>query len=170
MGSMTSSVSGKARIALPIAACWERLRDLERARDYVPGLKGAEITTEQKEGVGASRVVSHAQFGSMNETVVEWNEGEGFLIRLHRGDRAAFPFSEATFRYALREVGDETEISTTMTYALRFGVLGRLLDHAILGRVMQRSVSEVALALAENYETDAPVSPGRLRELRAAGG
>ncbi len=36
---------------------WEKLCDLSAAIHYVPGLTSAEITTEQREGVGVSRRV-----------------------------------------------------------------------------------------------------------------
>ena len=93
--STPTVVRAAAPIPLPLDVCWQKLRDLTRARDYVPGLRDSVIRTERKEGVGASRVVSHAQFGDMDETVIAWDEGVGLTVRLHQGDRPARPFAEA---------------------------------------------------------------------------
>lgn len=149
---MPSTVTAKASIALPIETCWEKLRDLTRAVHYVPGLTECRITTEQKEGVGASRRVVSRQAGAMDETVTEWEEGEGFTIRLHKGTAPARPFREAHFRYQLVRAGEHCEIHTGMTYELAFGVLGVLLDTLIMRRMLGRSVQGVADGLAAYYE------------------
>lgn len=146
------SVSGRASISLPIEACWQKLRDLTRAVHYVPGLTECRITTEQKEGVGASRRVVSRQAGPMDETVTEWNEGTGFTIRLHRGDAPPAMFREASFEYRLVPAGAGCEIHTTMRYVPGLGGLGRVLDALVLSRVMRRSVQGVADGLASYYE------------------
>ena len=165
---MSTLVRAAARVPLPVDACWERFRDLTRATHYVPGLTETVLTTERKEGVGASRIVRHRQFGDMNETVVEWNEGQGMKIRLHQGERPARPFAEAFFLYAFHDTGeaDACEIHTAMEYRLPGGALGRLADRLFLRRLFQRNVTDVAVCLAEHYRTDAPVDFTRLPELR----
>ncbi len=167
---MTKTVRAAAPIDLPLEACWEKLRDLTRARDYVPGLTDSIITTDQREGVGASRIVRHRQFGDMNETVVVWDEGVGMTIRLHKGDGPPKPFEHAQFRYEFRrqaESPERSEIHTSLSYALPWGALGRLADRLFLGRIFERNVLDTAVCLAENYETDRPVEPARIAALRA---
>lgn len=166
--SKATTVSAAARIPLPIEACWEHLRDLARAKHYVPGLTDTVVTTDVKEGVGASRVVSHSQFGDMNETVIEWDPGVGMTIRLHKGPRPPRPFEEATFRYEFRDVAepDACEIHTALTYTLPFGPVGRLADVLFMRRLFQRNVTDTAVCLAEYYATDAPVDHAKLPELR----
>lgn len=126
------------------------------------------ITTEKKEGVGASRIVSHKQFGDMDETVVQWDEGVGMTIRLHKGDAPARPFQEAQFRYEFRdtEAPGTCEIHCSMTYTLPGGPIGRIADALFFRRLFSRNVLDTAVCLAENYATDAPVDPARLPELR----
>jgi hypothetical protein len=153
---------------MPIAQAWERFRDLTLAKDYVPGLTDTVITTEAREGLGASRIVRHRQFGDMNETVVEWDEGRGMTIRLHKGDGPARPFRQAHFRYEFREsdTPDACEIHTAMTYELPWGWLGRLLDRLFLRHLFRRNVLDTAVCLAENYRSLAPVPPERVPALR----
>lgn len=163
---MTTTVRGAAAIGLPIEPCWQRMRDLSRAKDYVPGLSASVVTTPEKEGVGASRVVTHAQFGDMNETVVAWDEGKGITLRLHKGDGPARPFTEAYFRYEFRPTASGCEIHTSLTYDLPFGPLGRLADALFLRRLFARNVVDAAVSLAENYRTDRPVPASALPGLR----
>ena len=175
---MSTTVRGAAAIPLPIETCWAKMRDLTRARDYVPGLSDSVVTTAAKEGVGASRIVTHKQFGAMNESVVAWDEGRGMTLRLHKGDKPARPFSEAFFRYEFRPatpvagsvagsvVGEGCEIHTALTYRLPFGLLGRFLDWLFLRRIFRQNVVDAAVCLAENYRTDRPVPAADLARLR----
>lgn len=167
---MTTTVRGAARVPLPTERCWENLRDLTRAKHYVPGLTETVITTERKEGIGASRVVSHKQFGDMDETVVAWDDGVGMTVRLHKGNKPARPFKHAAFRYEFRPsrdgARDACEIHTSLTYELPFGPLGRLADWLLLGRTFRQSVIDTAVCLAENYATGQPVPASELARLR----
>lgn len=163
---MSTTVRGAAAIPLTIESCWAKMRDLTRARDYVPGLSDSVVTTAAKEGVGASRIVTHKQFGAMNESVVAWDSGRGITLRLHKGDKPARPFAEAFFRYEFRPAVSGCEIHTALTYRLPFGLLGRLLDRLFLRRIFRQNVIDAAVCLAENYRTDRPVPASELPRLR----
>jgi hypothetical protein len=154
---------------MPRAKAWELLQDLTLAHHYVPGLVKTEITTEAKKGVGASRKVYQRQTSGIDETVEEWNEGHGFLIRLHRGSAGPpFPFTEAHFRYAIEDAGDATLLTTSLVYAMRGGALGRFLDRCLLRRIIDRTIRDVALSQKCYYESGEPVTPRQLKEARAA--
>lgn len=163
---MATTVRAAAPIPLSREACWEKLRDLSRAPSYVPGVTAVRFHGAQREGVGASRRVTHARFGEMDETVIAWEEGRGFTLRLHDGERPARPFREARFRYALEPAGAGCAIHTEMSYSLPLGALGAGLAR-LLSPVFRRQVRDVAVSLARHYQTDAPVSPDDLPALRA---
>lgn len=163
---MSTTVRGSAAIPLPIEACWQKMRDLSRAKDYVPGLSDCVVTTAAKEGVGASRIVTHEQFGAMNETVVAWDEGRGITLRLHKGEKPAFPFAEAFFRYEFRPAASGCEIHTALTYRLPLGPVGQLLDRLFMRRLFQRNVVDAAVCLAEYYRSERPVPEAELPRLR----
>ena len=102
----------------------------------------------------------------MHETITSWDEGTGFTIRLHKGDGAPTPMREAAFRYELAASADGCEIHVAITYELPGGAIGRLLDRLFVGRIIRRTIGDVALALAHHYETDAPVTAELLKALR----
>lgn len=160
--------TGRVRIDLPRAEVWDRLRDLSLAHNYVPGVAAIRIDTASREGVGASRTVIMDNGSEMQETVEEWNEGYGFLIRLHRDDKPAMPiFSRFYFRYRIDDDGDGTLFEPALVYETRFGPLGRLLGKLIHSR-LAASAQDVGLAMKDYYETGQPVSPERLQELKKA--
>jgi len=86
---MTREVSAQVVIDLPREQAWDKLRDISLAHNYVPGIVKTEIVSEQPTGVGASRYVYRNSKSYIQETVEEWDEERGFLIRLHRGDTPA---------------------------------------------------------------------------------
>ncbi|SRR6056297_1385194 len=167
---MTRSVASSVIIDMPRLDAWQRLRDLSQAHNYVPGIVRTEIVTDSREGVGASRYVYSGKKKYIQETVTEWREGEGFVIKLHRGDRPAPPFREASFRYLLEDAGgDKTRFTASLTYTLPWGGFGRWLEKRMAGFV-QSTIADVALAMQLYYETGEPTTDARLKAARAQRG
>jgi len=163
-----SIVSTTVRVHLPHTEAWELLQDLSVAHLYVPGLVKTEITTSAKTGVGASRRVYQRETKGIDETVEEWNEGRGFLIRLHRGAAGPpFPFKEAHFRYAIDRDGDETLLTTSLSYIVLGGAIGRLFNRLLLKPIIDGTIRDVALSQKCFYETRRPVTPLQLKQARA---
>lgn len=156
-----SRAEAEVIVNLPLAEVWQRLRDLSIAHKYVPGLRDCRLTTTQKEGVGASRRVYTTSGMEMDETVSEWNEGRGFVIRLHDGTKPPPPiFTEARFHYLLEEAGaNQTRFRPTMTYTIKWGGLGALLDSLLLNFIIRANMKKVGLGLKQFYETGKPSNP-----------
>ena len=156
-----SSASAEVVLDMSRAQVWERLRDLTKGHYYVPGLKDCRMTTTQMEGVGASRRVYTTSGMEMDETVIEWQEGKGLVLRLHDGDGPPPPiFTEARFHYIFEDLpGGKTLFRPTMTYSLKFGALGRLLDKLMLNMIISSNMKKVGLGLKQFYETGKPSNP-----------
>ncbi len=154
-------------LAMPRDAAWEKMRDLTASVNYVPGLIACDITTEQTEGVGASRRVKNS-FLEMDETVVEWNEGRGFTIRLHDGDNKPPMFAEAYFIYAITdgETPDTTQLTTAMAYRLPWGAVGKLLNAMLIRFIVAGQVRDVAVSMKYNYETGNKTPAAELKRLK----
>lgn len=166
---MVDEVQAEAVIDVPREQAWQNLRDLSLAHNYVPGLVKVELTTEQREGVGASRKVYQNETRYIEETVEEWNDGEGFLIRLHRGAKPAAPFKQAWFRYHLAdESTTQTRFTASMIYELPWGGVGRVLNKLLMKRIIRGVLSDVAVAMKLYYETGEATTPEALKRYKAA--
>jgi hypothetical protein len=160
---MTQSVSAQAMINLPIDKAWQKLSDISLAHRYVPGIVKTEIVSEHAQGVGASRYVYRNEKSYIQETVTEWHDGSGFLIALHRGEKAAPPFKAAWFRYALEDAGDgRTRLTTKLTYEMPWGAFGNWLGHKMAGFV-KKTIEDVALSMKLYYETGEPTTASALK-------
>jgi hypothetical protein len=137
-------------------AAWAKLRDLSLAPHYVPGLTGCRFHPGATQGVGASRRVLRKGGQYLDESVVQWREGTGFVLRLHKGDNdSPFPFREASFSYALQPEGNVTRITLQMSYSLRGG---RLFER-LLAKAFNKVVRQIAENLKAYYETGRTQNP-----------
>lgn len=138
---------------LPMEQAWSKLKNLSLASQYVPGITKCIITTAKEEGIGASRRVSGSQH-VLDETVTEWQEGCGLTLRLHNGDRSAFPFSEAFFSYRIDPAdSDSCKLTCTMSYSMLWGYFGNALHKMLLTKLIGARIRDVTLSMAYLYET-----------------
>ncbi len=160
---MSQEVSAHIIIDLPLGEAWAKLRDISLAHHYVPGIVKTVVVSEQTEGVGASRYVYRNGHSYIQETVEEWQDGKGFMIRLHKGDKPAAPFRQASFRYTLAQHGaTQTEFTASLTYDMPWGRLGAWLG-AKMAKVVQATIADVALSMKLYYETGQPTTPAALK-------
>lgn len=154
---MTTEATYSIPLHMPLNEAWMKLRDLTQAPNYVPDLTGCELHPGPIDGIGASRRVFQKSGRWLDETVTSWQEGTGFVIRLHQGEKGApGPFRTAHFRYQLTPKGDVTELTTSMSYDLRWGPLGRLLDKLLLKKALGKAVARIAKNQKKYYETGVP--------------
>lgn len=153
-------------IDIPRAQAWENLQDISLAHHYVPGLVNTKIVSDHRTGVGASRYVYRSKTSYLQETVEEWNEGHGFLIRLHKGEKPAPPFKRAWFRYQLE---DESEATTRFTASLAYELPGGAFG-GWLGKKMKpfvaKTIADVAYSMKLYYETGEPTTPAALKAFK----
>ena len=157
---MPSVARYQIHIDLPRARVWDGLRDLSRAPFYVPNLTGVEFTTAQHEGVGTSRRVFQSNGKSLEETVVSWDDGYGFTLRLHDGAKPPAPFKQAWFDYRIADAPDGGTLFTpSLTYEMPLGPVGKLLDWAMVKRFATASTKQVAENFKRYYETGEITNP-----------
>lgn len=165
---MTTEVSAQVIIDLPRTAAWDKLRDITLAHNYVPGIVKTEVVSEQSEGVGASRYVYRNKTSYIQETVTQWNEGSGFLIRLHKGDKNAPPFKNAWFRYELADHdAEKTLFTASLGYEMPWGGLGAWLGKK-MEKFVQATVADVATAMKLYYESGEPTTAAALKAYKTA--
>lgn len=162
---MSSEVSYTVNIAKTPEVCWEQMRDLTKPHLYVPGLLKTDMHTEQTEGVGASRRVFKKRM-ALDETVVQWQEGESFTLRLHDGDKAK-PLPESFFVYSIKPgANNSTDFTATMRYQFPLGALGALINRLIVLPIVRGEIRDVALAVKYYYETGESPSKQNIKQLR----
>ncbi|MGI9282031.1 MAG: SRPBCC family protein [Endozoicomonas sp.] len=157
------AISSTIVIDLPVEQSWEKMSDLTVSQYYVPDVVDTRLLTEQKQGVGASRRVFKSEDQYVDETVVEWNEGTGFVIKLHN-ETFFLPFKKGRFRYQISETGtQQTEFTGTMSFEPPMGLLGNWLFQNVMAEPIGKTVDQTVLGLRYFYETGQSVT----EEIRA---
>ncbi len=152
-------VTASAVVNVPLSQAWRTLQDYSLAHNYVEGVVRTEITTEQKTGLGASRKVYFNETDYNNETIVDWQEGKGFTMRLHVDDEPLTPFTQASFRYHLTEQSsDSIKVTFGMSYQLPWGWFGEKLNQWVIQGEMEKAIVKVAAGFKHFYETGQPAT------------
>ena len=146
-------------VEVAVEGAWEKLHDFSVAHKYVPGLSRTEIMSSRRSGIGAHRRVYDEDGGFLEETILEWQEGQGFVIKLHDGDEPMTPFDRAEFSYHLAAAGKEqTLITLKMTIERPLGAVGEKLGEWFILPVIQDNLVQVAAGMKYYYETGQPAT------------
>ena len=128
--------------------------DLSIAHYYVPRTVKTVISSKQKTGVGTVRRVYDKKGRWMEETVMRWEEGKGFLISVHRGDKKRLPppIEALWFRYALEpsERANRCCVRLVFYYRLRGGMW--LLTKPFLHLLFRANLRNILRRLKVYYE------------------
>lgn len=139
--------------SLSLEQAWQKLEDFSTPHNYVPGIVRTAIVSEVKKGVGAHRRVYDEDGDFLEETVIEWNDGQGFVIKLHDGDQPMAPFERAQFRYQLAQQGQDTQIALSLAFEMPWGGFGQAIGNWIILPVMEGRLIQVAAGMKHYYET-----------------
>jgi hypothetical protein len=141
-------------IALPRAAVWDKMRDLRVPRFYVTGVTAIELNPGPREGIGASRKVMTTKRPPVDETVIAWEEGHCFTLKVHNGDKPIAPFKSATIQYAIENApGGQTKFRGTFAYEMAGGILGGILDVCLVRPGLRKRNTTLGPNMKIFYET-----------------
>jgi len=158
-------------INMPVQKAWEILQNLTVPDKYVPGVYKCVMHTQKTKGVGTSRHVWKKMYGffpvELDETVVEWNEGSGFKLRLHNGEKDRAPLPKSYFVYKIEPAGsDKTLFTGSMGYTFWGGPIGALIDIPFVFPGVKMEIHNVVAAVKHFYETGTTPTSADLKRLR----
>ena len=147
-------LTAEVHIDAPKEKVWEVLANLGDIYKWNPGVARSNWTSDQKQGVGASR---HCDLqnpsGTLEERAIEWREGEGYKIDVYE---SSLPLKN-TVEFAIEPEGAGTRAYVTVDYRLKFGPVGALLDVLFVRRQMQKGFDQLLAGLKYHVETGKPV-------------
>ncbi len=109
MTKLTSAI----QINAPKQKVWAVLADLGAASAWNPTVTHSSYTSDDREGVGASRRCDLPDGSFVEERATAWTPGEALTLNIHEG---AVPFENGFGTYELK--GDERE--TVVNFTLEF--------------------------------------------------
>ncbi len=165
-GLLQASVS--VLIDISAEEAWGLLQDFSLAHNYVPGLTRTEIVSEQCTGPGAHRRVYTGR-RYLEETIIGWNEGSGYVLKLHKGARPMPPLRLAEFEYELSANGsNQTRVQLDLRFIMPLGGLGQFLGARAMLPMVRKQLVLVAAGMKHFYETGEPASDSDRKRLADA--
>ncbi len=146
-----SKLSGNIRINASKALVWEILSDLGAVQDFNPTVAKSYYNPGKREGVGASRHCDLKPMGSIEETIIEWKEGESFKLRIHDTKKAP-PFKTAIGQLSVHESGGATVASMEIDYTLKFGPVGAMMDTMMVKPQFRKAIKRTLQGLKQFAE------------------
>lgn len=135
-------------INAPVDRVWEIMADFGAVYVYNPSVSTSVSTNDIIKGVGATRHCDLSPMGSVEEKIIDWNEGSGYTIEIY--DSANLPQFKRSFAHLRIEAEDDgTKFTATLDYELKMGILDKLGARKQFARTWQRFAAGLK-AYAEN--------------------
>lgn len=129
-------------------AVWQVLSDLSRLEKYDPVVTRSELLDTVAQGLGAKR---HCQTknGWFREEVSEWQPYERLAFTLFDCN---LPMKDLKHAYRLEAVRNATRVSQTMTYTMKYGWLGKLMDVLMVRKQSDKGIKLFFQGLQQEVE------------------
>ncbi|MDX1531436.1 MAG: SRPBCC family protein [Rhodothermales bacterium] len=145
MGTFRESIL----IEAPREAVWAALADIGEIHRWNPGVHDSRRTSEQAEGVGATRYCDLGGRNYLDEEVVAWDPPERLTMRVVETN---LPFDHADIHFTLREGAGGTVVAVSPEYALKYGPVGALLDRLWVRQQYRRGMEALLSGLKAHVE------------------
>jgi ligand-binding SRPBCC domain-containing protein len=146
------------RIDAPPDKVWSVLATLDALDRYDPGVIKSEIITPTRVGPGAARQCDLEPGGWFKEKVAEWTPNESLSFELFE---CTLPVRSLKHSYTLTLDGSGTVVRQRMEYELKFGLIGKLMDAAVVRKKWDAGIKGFFDGLKEYVETGKSASGKR---------
>ncbi len=158
MGHVTAS----NRIQAPIEPVWTALADITALPRWTPGVLGCHLLTDQGTGVGAIRFIDRGKGNYLKEEVVAWEPPHLLTFRVIE---TSFPLQTSDIRFSLEAGDGGTAVTMDITYRMKFGILGRLMDLVFVRRAYRKGMPVMLGGLQQYVEASGGGVPDEVRTL-----
>lgn len=131
---------------------WEILSDFGNVQNLSPGIAKSYLTSDIKNGLGATRHCDFTSMGSqVEERIIEWDEGNSFKIELY--DTKNIPMIKGMNAYfELESHKDGTQLSSTFEYHMS-NIVGSLLNSLKMEKMNKKSWTMFLAGIKYHAET-----------------
>lgn len=143
----------RIRIDAPIDAVWKAVSDLVAVERYNPMVASARCISAQREGLGATRRCELEPRGWVEERVWDWQPPHAIGLEVAATE---WPIAFMKWRTELRDEGQGTVVSQALSYQMKYGALGALMDALVMRRKLDRGVADVFENLKRFVEAARP--------------
>ena len=141
----------KTTIDAPVSAVWSALADIGEIHAWNPGVVGSHATSAEPTGLGATRHCDLKGNNFLKEEVVTFRPNEAITFRITDTN---LPFRSADIRFTLTPDGDQTIVTCSPVYKLKFGLFGSLIDALAVRRTYSNGMKSLLWGLKKHVEAE----------------
>ena len=166
MNKQKTEITRKVTITASKEKVWEVLADFGNVQRLSPNIAKSYLTSDTKNGVGATRHCDFTAMGAhVEEKIVEWNEGNSMKILLYEPKNLPLMVNMEAF-FELKEKDDTTELTATFSYGMKNG-LGRIMNSLTMKKMNEKSWISFMAGIKHSVETGNDVNKETNLELAA---
>jgi hypothetical protein len=154
-------VARRIAIDAPPERVWALLADLESVATWAPNIVRCRLLSPNRRGVGATRRVRHVTGIVLDEEIVTWDESRGYSYEI-RGRLG--PLYRVRESWTVDPAPTSCIASAHISYDVRLGSLGRLLDRVLIRLLLQRQMCLGLTGLKRHAESSVPLEGGVVLE------
>ncbi len=149
-----STVTRQVEINVPADEVWRAIADFGGVYKWAPNVASSYSTTEANGGVGAGRHCEVPGFGGIDEEIVDWKEGHSYKYQVEN----IGPIGKLVNEWSVTSDGDNSLVTTSASYRMRFGLLGALMDRLMVRRSIRKAMMQSQSGLKGYVETREPMA------------
>lgn len=129
-------------LPVPAEDAWKLLADFGNIAAFHPGLSGSHLLEgSQPAGLGAERRCDLKDRNHLVERVVDWRDGESYTVDIIE---TSMPLRRAQATLSVSPLSAETcDATMTVDMTMKYGVLGKLMEIAMAGPVMRKTMKGI---------------------------
>ncbi len=143
--------STQIRIHATKETVWEVLADFGGIYRWNPGVRHSYSTSESDHGLLATRRCELLKGGDyLDEKIQEWRDGESFKVDIYE---TSLPLHRNVVEFSVEGDGSATIVRVSPDYALKYGLLGWLMNQIVVRRKFQKGMVDLLTGLKYHIET-----------------
>ena len=149
-----STVTKQTKINAPANEVWGAIADFGGVYKWAPNVASSYSTTDANGGVGAGRHCEVPGFGGIDEEIVEWKEGHSYKYQVEN----IGPIGKLVNEWSVTSDGNNSLVTTNVSYRMRFGIIGALMDKLMVRRSIRKAMAQSQAGLKSYVETREPMA------------
>jgi ribosome-associated toxin RatA of RatAB toxin-antitoxin module len=133
-------------VSAGLPALWPLIADVRQIANWHPSIASVDLLSSSPTGLRAARRCNFKDGTSVREDVTALTEGSRIRFRL---SEYSVPMKQLEVEFATSPVSDHaTNVTLTLHYVVKFGIVGRLLGATIMRRALTRMAKRMLDGLA----------------------
>jgi ribosome-associated toxin RatA of RatAB toxin-antitoxin module len=134
---------------------WELISDVTRVVDFHPAVKSVDLLSDLPTGLGATRRCNFYDGTSVVETVTNVSDGASVSLEL---SEFSVPMKTFDASIAISPLaGSGTQVTFSLNYEMKFGVLGQLMNVAMVRGQMNKMLTRILAGIDHHLTTGEPI-------------